>query len=171
MDYKDIINNHTEILAKAIYDEAYKKAEQDIKRKQKEVEENAYKVINGDTYVELNYEINTNRKRFGMDLNNIKQTYYERGALIRDESGKYVPAQDDNTFVMIDGKLYINLDDLCILYFIYSKQRMITKQFYDTIKLSLEIDHDKFLNIMYDLSNIENKQRNPIYKEIRENKK
>jgi hypothetical protein len=168
---KDFIKNSIEsnynALEKMIYDEAYKKAESDFKRKQKEKEDRAYKVVNGNTYVDLEYEVETNKRRFGFELNNIKQRYLEVGSLNRVDNGKYVPSEQSNIFVLIDGKLYMKQDELSILYLIYNEQRFVVKDVLNKVKMIVENDRRSILEHIYGISSVEYKQNSPLFQEIR----
>lgn len=167
---KKSIEESYNALQGVIYAEVYKKVEADFKRKQNEKEDKAYVRIGGETYVDLEYEVDTNKRRFGFELTNIKQRYLEVGSLCRDANGKYIPSEQSNIFILIEGKLYIKQDELSILYLIYTEQRFVAKEIYNQVKMVVENDRNNILEHIYNISSVEYKQKSPLFKEIREGK-
>lgn len=169
-ELKDLTLKNMDLLMKVAYEEGYNKAKLDIKHELKESEDSAYVIHNKNTYVNLEYEYSTNKRRLGMDLNNMKRSYFELGALYK-EGEKYVPCEDSDIFILINNKLYIKQDELCVLYLVHSKQRLIHKGIYEDIKVNIEKHHDELVGLLYNIVNVENKQRNPIYNDVRDSKK
>lgn len=162
---KKSYENVVELIRNNLYDEI--KAQ--IKKEQKEIQEKAYTIFNGNTYVELEYEVETNKIRFGFEINNIKRTYFELDCLIRDDNNKYIPNPKYDIFILKDGKLFMKQDELSVLYVVYNEQRFIVKERLNSIRGIINSNRVEILEQLYNMVSIEHKQKSPLYKEIREN--
>ncbi len=166
---EDVIKKSYANTVELIRENLYEEIKAQVKKEQKEREENAYIVFNGDTYVELEYEVETNKVRFGFEINSIKRTYFELGCLIRDEKNKYVPNTEYDVFILKDGKLFMKQDELSVLYVAYNEQRFIVKERLNSIRGIINSNRVEILEQLYNMVSIEHKQKSPLYKEIREN--
>ncbi|MGL4425284.1 MAG: hypothetical protein ACRCZ0_03035 [Cetobacterium sp.] len=173
MDFKEQLLDNVTAQMKTMVSESYKTGySEGVKRERnrmKKSEDNAYIVIDNDTYVELEYEARTNRRRFGFDLDSLKQTYLERGCLTRDGNNKYIPSNTD-LFKLVDGKLYMNQDELCILYLVYNKQRTIVKKIDVRVEAMMKRNFNNILECVYSISNVESKQKNPMFCDLKKRK-
>ncbi|MGL4425884.1 MAG: hypothetical protein ACRCZ0_06295 [Cetobacterium sp.] len=165
---KEMMELNYSMMEKVIYEEVYAKVEAEIKAKQRELEENAYTTLNGNTYVDLEYEVETNKRRFGFEISNIKRTYLGFGSLIRDEkTNKYIPNEKADIFIMKDGKLYIKQDELSLLYLVYTEQRFHVKNMYSYMRGAISQGQDKIVEHLYNISSVEHKQKSPLFEKIR----
>lgn len=162
---KKSYENVVELIRNNLYDEI--KAQ--IKKEQKEMQEKAYTIFNGNTYVELEYEVETNKIRFGFEINNIKRTYFELDCLIRDDNNKYIPNPKYDIFILKDGKLFMKQDELSVLYVVHNEQRFIVKERLNSIRGIINSNRVEILEQLYSMVSVEHKQKSPLYKEIREN--
>ncbi|MGL6100897.1 MAG: hypothetical protein ACRC0G_14910 [Fusobacteriaceae bacterium] len=162
-----IINGQLKLVAEQYYEEGVKDGIAKEKKRAKKEAEDSVIMVDGNTYIDLEYEVRTSKHSVGMDLNSVKQHYYERECLVRDCNGKYSPMIGCDVFVLHQGKLYINKDEVTILNHVYNIQRMITKDIYDIVKYQLDTNFGGMVVDLKGMLSIENKQKNPMFRNIK----